>query len=146
MDRDWNDWRVCLAWLLDIYSAPELAQLLGMSERTVYAWGNESKPSTPEHASRRDLINLARRAQGRLKALETLGYMVEVNPAGTVPTPPPMFTQQFDAPAEPEESMDSADDEGIEPSGIPTDPRKRAEINARLREAQRQHGIIREDD
>lgn len=146
MDRDWNDWRVCLAWLLDIYSAPELAQLLGMSERTVYPWGNENAPTTPEHSSRRDLIDLACIVRGRLKAREARAYANALAPTPPAPPAAPMFTQQFDAPAEPEESMDSADDEGIEPSGIPTDPRKRAEINARIREAQRQHGLIREDD
>lgn len=145
MERDWNDWRVCLAWLLDIYSAPELAEILSTSERTVYAWGNENKPSIPEHSSRRDLIELARRQQGMLKGIEVLAYHRRVG-AERVPIPSAVFFEEQQQGPPPLDEDSAEDEKGLEPSGIPTDPRKRAEINARIREAQRQHGLIREDD
>lgn len=128
--HDWDNWRDCLTWLLEVYSSPELAELLGVAEATAYGWRQGTEPEPP---ARRDLLYLARLFRGRLQGIEARGYQLEALE--------PTITPQFDTP--PEGPLVDEQGEPIDPAdaqGLPTGS-KRAAINQRLRElAARRHG------
>lgn len=100
--RDWDDWRDCLAWLAELFTAPEMAELFGWPTRSVQHWfaGRQA----PDPARRREVMALARLIRGRLAGLEERGTLWE----GSVPTTLPAAEEV---------------PPGLDPQGLPTEGR-----------------------